>query len=584
MHNLRVAKDEAGNRIDCPQCNQTLTVPSQSADAGLFDDLFDPAPASNSGKDTAAKVTPSQPPLNPQPDSNSDLVLDPKAIPSSHGGHSKKSHGSAESENPNPNSNPLMDLTEDEAGDNDPIADLVIPGPANVIEQNPDVGKDPFEVDHDAPLKVDGVGDLFSSDEAFGTKCSVCDTRIHVRKKQVGTKVECPICFSQVQIPKPSKQTLLRWQKRAGANSASNSGQGKSHIAADDELKLSAPIERPKVEIDPSWGLAPVEQDLLAPKPKSVEQLADDPKSTSDVPELIVVDDGAGGPATQQVASAGQTKPAKRKKAKSARFKTESSQSAQPQSDSEVRKDFPSFQLPELLSSAIEMLRSPGVMTRVAVAFALMCLGAISMQWISPAYEGVADGSEASMLARLAKSAKWTVALAIYLIGLAVLWWTSSYLFRDAALGKRTVTSWSNAGTNEILSTFLVFAFGFFIGGLPMAFFSLLIMPLRFLLGPLFLLSAWYNESPFAIVSVDAFQSASKNPTQWIRFYMFAAGLAFLGFVAGLIFWMRAVLPFIAGIPATVLGIAICIATTLMFAVVCGWHCGRVVESLETSE
>ena len=229
------------------------------------------------------------------------------------------------------------------------------------------------------------------------------------------------------------------------------------------------------------------------------------------------------------------------------------------------------------------MLKSPGVFARVAVAFALMCFGAISMQWISPAYEVTAD-SDASMLSGLAKSAKWSVALVIYLLGLAILWWTSGYLFRDAALGKRKVSSWSNAGSNEILSTFLVFAFWFFIGGLPMAFFSLLIMPLRVLLGPLFLLSAWYSQSPFSIVSVDAFQSAPQQATQWKRFYIFAGGLAFLGFVAGLIFWMRAVLPFIAGIPATIVGIAICVTVTLLFAIVCGWHCGRVVEALETSE
>ena len=580
LHNLRVAKDEAGNRIDCPQCKQTLTVPSQSADAGLFDDLFDSAPASIAGKDASREATHSSPLGNSSSDSSSELLLDPKTNPNSHGSNSTGILDSAEDENP------AVDLIEHEVDDSDPLADLVIPEPTNAIKENPEADKDPFEVDHDAPLKVDGVGDLFSSDDVFGTKCGVCDTRIHVRKKQIGSEVQCPICFSQVKVTAPSDQTSLNWEKRAGVKKPSDSSQDKSHIASDDELKLSAPIELPKVEIDPAWGLAPVEEDLLAPKPKSVDQFAGDPKTKNDVPELIVVDDGT---ATSQVVSPGQAKPAKwkgaaKKPAESTVAKPERTRSTRSQFDSGSGKDFPDSELPEVLSSAIGMIKSPGVLARVTVAFVLMCLGAIAMQWISPAYEVIAEDAEASMLARLAKSAKWSVALAIYLLGLAVLWWTSSYLFRDAALGKRSVASWSNAGSNEILSTFLVFAFGFFIGGLPMAFFSLLILPLRFLLGPLFLLSSWYNQSPFAIVSVDAFQSASKNAIQWMRFYMFAGGLAFLGFVAGIIFWMRELLPFAVGVPATVLGVAICTAATLLFAVVCGWHCGRVVESLETSE
>lgn len=580
LHNLRVAKEEAGNRIDCPQCNQALTVPTQSADAGLFDDLFDSAPVSRPAKAPAARVTP------PQHDSStsisdSDLAIDLKPDSKIHDNLGAAKRGSAEPESTG------LDLAHDQA-DDDPIAGLAIPGPANVIDKpddGPDAGKDPFKVDPDAPLKVDGVGDLFSSNDVFGIKCTVCDTRVHARKSQIGTEVECPICFSKVKVIAPAGQTSLSWEKRTGINRSSKPGQNKSHIVADDELKLSDPIELPKVEIDPAWGLAPVEDDLLAPKPESLEHAGGNSRSLNDVPELVVVDDAAG---SIPVASSGLAKPTKRKLSSKKSPPSPDSvpgrkESTQAKIKSNTVKDFPDFELPELLSSAIEMVKSPGVLTRVAVAFALMCVGAILMQWISPAYQGIAEDSE-TMAAGLIKSAKWSVAYLIYLAGLAVLWWTGSFLFRDAALGKRSVSNWSISGTNEILSTFFVFAFGFFIGGLPIAFFNLLILPLRFLLGPLFLLSAWYNESPFAIVSVDAFQSTSKNVVQWVRFYMFAGGLAFLGLVAGIVFWMRAVLPFIVGVPATVLGIAICIATTLLFAVVCGWHCGRVVESLENPQ
>jgi len=501
LQNLRVAKDKAGDRIDCPQCNQPLTVPEQSADAGLFDDLFDPAPASKSKskKDVPAAAVPPTPlPIPPSGSADSGSKLD---------------------------NTPPKEAASTANDSDDPLANLVIPGPAKEVKQDSDVGKDPFEVDPDAPLKVDGVGDLFSNDDVFGTKCNVCDTRIHVRQKQIGTEVECPICFSKVKVAAPSKENSVRWEKKAKGNPAPKSNPTKSHIAADDELKLSAPIERPKVEIDPAWGLAPVEEDLLAPKPKSAEQFTGGPDSANDAPELIVVDDGVGGKPTKAAAAPNQTKPTKPRKAPEQKPATQ-------QPDSEAAKDFPGFELLELFGSAVEMVKSPGVLIRAAVAVGVMCLGAILMQWISPAYEVNSD-SETSMLAGLVKSAQWLVALTVYLLGLAVLWWTSGYLFRDAALGKREVANWSNAGTSEILSTFLLFAFGFFIGGLPMAFLGMLILPLRVLLGPLFLLSAWYNQSPFAIVSVDAFQSASKNTAQWVQFYMFAGGLAGLSFIAG---------------------------------------------------
>ena len=614
LHNLRVAKDQSGSRIDCPKCKVSLTVPSQSADAGLFDDLFDSPAAPSSVESKPSKKQPSkkrQSKAQPQPKPQPAQAKPEPAV-----------------------DNPLADLVDEQtrgtnpvknkpsvqADDSNPLAGLVIPGSPEAKEPDPDVGKDPFKVDPDAPLKVDGVGDIFSNTDVFGIKCHICDTRIHVRPKQIGTEVACPICFSKVKVRPPEAATSLRWedQQQEKDSRKSSSSTAKSHIAPDEELKLSAPIERPKVEIDPSWGLAPVEDDLLAPKPKTIDQDPGDHTSKDEVPELIVVNNannGFGGPAPQDgdllPPSKGKRKGKKKPGNKSSERSEKKANSNSPattgttgtsgpmpqpssatlpsqtrsvESSGVVGKDFPEFGFAELLGSAIAMIKSPGVLLRVGVAFALMCLGAITMEWISPEYHAVDTNEESTMLARLIGSAQWIFAAGIYLFGLAVLWWTSSYLFRDAALGKRTVASWSNAGTNEVLSTFLLFAFGFFIGGLPAAFFGLVILPLRVLLGPLFLLSAWYNQSPFSIVSVDAFQSASQNSGQWTRFYIFVGGLAFLGFVAGLIFWMRALLPFVAGLPLIIFGIIICIVVTLLFAVVCGWHCGRVVESLENLE
>ena len=175
-----------------------------------------------------------------------------------------------------------------------------------------------------------------------------------------------------------------------------------------------------------------------------------------------------------------------------------------------------------------------------------------------------------------------------YLIGLATLWFTCGYIFRDAALGQRRVLSWKNTGIAAIKATFLLFSFGFFIGGLPMPPvkpFLYLILPLRFLLGSLFLLSAWYSQGAFSILNIDAFKNVKKHMSQWVQYYSFILALAAIGFVAGMIFWMRGVIPIFAGtVFVSVIAVSLTVVVTLAFAAVCGWHCGRVVEALEKSE
>ncbi len=43
-------------------------------------------------------------------------------------------------------------------------------------------------------------------DEEFGISCLVCGTRLHVRRSQIGTTVQCPDCYSPVEVKAPSKR------------------------------------------------------------------------------------------------------------------------------------------------------------------------------------------------------------------------------------------------------------------------------------------------------------------------------------------------------------------------------------------
>ncbi len=255
--------------------------------------------------------------------------------------------------------------------------------------------------------------------------------------------------------------------------------------------------------------------------------------------------------------------------------------------DDPPQSNFPSFDTGSLIGAAVEMIKSKGVMWRVLIAVILMCVGTIMMQWFFPdSAPKVEEGKEGTMMERLGVWLAWGIVGGVpYLLGVAMLWLTSAYIYRDAALGHRTVKTWKNAGTSEVTGTLLIFGFGFFIGGLPALFLTLLTMPLRVLFGPLLLLGAWYGQSPFSIVNVDAFRGVNKNMGHWIAFYRFMFLLAGISILAGLVFWLRAIIPvgpaFVLTAIVSIVGVLILTVVTLVFAAVCGWHCGKVVEGLQ---
>ena len=68
----------------------------------------------------------------------------------------------------------------------------------------------------------------------------------------------------------------------------------------------------------------------------------------------------------------------------------------------------------------------------------------------------------------------------------------------------------------------------------------MLIIPLRMLVAPLFLISAWFNFSPWQIVSADWYFVVKDHKSQWITVYSCFGGLAFAGLLTGVVFFVRA--------------------------------------------
>lgn len=619
---VRASRDQAGQRIDCPACQGSLLVPAQSAAKDMFDDIFSSEPAEEGSADSPSDPQSRSTEQPGAPDHTDVLNIEDDEV--------------LEQSEPSEGELPEDELLDDE----DLMQGLdVMPEEAD-IRHSGAAAEDPFVVDPDAPIKVDGIGDLYSHADVYGIKCNVCDTRIHVRPDQIDTQIECPECYSKILVTPPKQEKpAQRWVKEGRGNFV------KHNVDDDDELRLSEPVKRPKTEsLSADYGLEPVQEDLLAPKPRKVETPSESPDTDStlqdaveppfseivdestptlaplegdagnsefdildDLPDLADEGSELSRPSQREVPTlpnVANKKPVPRPSEKSRREKLEEAQRRQeaaekgpafrsPETES-VDKDFPDFDFVSLLNAVKTMLLSPGLPLRAAIAIGLMCLGTIMMQLIWPDYVPVPEAGEEvapkSLIERLMMFFQWSlVGLLPYLAGLAMLWFSCSYLFRDAALGNRQVLSWKNAGgVSELKATFLLFSFAFFIGGLPMPPikpFVYLILPLRFMLGTLFLLSAWKSQAAFSIVNVDAFKNMSGQISQWSRYYGFVLGLAGIAFVAGMIFWMRGVIPIFVGTAfVSVIAVSLMALATLAFAPVCGWHCGLIVEEQERAE
>ena len=565
LNTIRVAGEQAGQRMDCPSCLGSLLVPSRSTGQDQFEDIFD-SDSFDSGFDQSTETKP-------------DVA---------------KTHS--------PESIPSPDSTEHAESDSneDPLAGISIPQDENSSDDSKLLpGGDPFEIADDAPLKIEGIGDVFGHADVYGTKCNICDTRIHVRPDQAKTYVECPECFSKVLVEPPSKdpKPAQRWVKE---------GRDKRQKNPDDEeLKLSDPVERPTVEIDASYGLDAPTEDLLAPRKKeSLQQDIDHRPGTKQQRPGDSDREGMERRSSRQRFKspplANRSEPtSEQKKSKSRRELYEESQRRQQtaevasvfrideSTEPQETTDFPAFEFGSLLVAAINMIKSPGVVWRALLAIALMCFGVIVMESYLPASMGSTGiGESETLVDRLKQWAGWGILGGFpYVLGVLMLWFVGGYIFRDAALGRRRVANWKNAGVSELTGTFLLFSFGFFVAGLPALFLTWFAMPLRVFLGPLLLLGAWYNRAPFSIINVDAFRNFTNETGLWIAVYKLISALAFCGFIAGMLFVLRGIehTPFNVSVLLSVSAVVINAVVTLVFAAVSGWHCGRVVEGLHES-
>lgn len=482
--------------------------------------------------------------------------------------------------------------------------------------------------EEDELLKIEGLNsELVDVDELYGISCHVCDTRIHVTPDKVGKDVECPICFTQVTVEKGPREldSKPEWMSPSHyKREKAKDEEEKEYLEYDDDAPLKLkPVEpetikppaqvstpqkdvpldeliedaqeelleeEPVAELEPQperpepdynqlealhqqmddgFGLPEISEDLLAPLPDDdapplyhERQPSRHAEDSDDAYQLQDSDDDDGSPPTSR-----------RDRYRQRVYEQPVPSDGDYEIDDEDDFVFTEqYEVKHLFARVFQMLKSPGMMWRLASATGLVALGSICYQ-ICHFYFSADERSVAEMLIMIATGAVYVVA---YLVGIAAVWYLAAVAFRASAEGKNQIEIWQPASWGEFQSTFLLFAFGFFIAGVILdPFIGVAVsIPLRFLLAPLLLLPAWFNRSPYQVFSLFAFKNFSRDRDNWLHLYGFLLLIAFIALMFGLLYKV----PFspVAIIPAIVQSIL-----TVGFATVVGWHSGRVVALLD---
>ena len=477
---------------------------------------------------------------------------------------------------------------------------------------------------------------MSDSGEYYRITCNFCDTILTVVEKQAGTEIKCPDCFTMLKVGPPPEGTKRRNKKRSQSGKSASSGGSD----AGEELKLSETFERPAVS--PLFGLEASEEDMLAPRKRKppVDDLESPPEKTATRPKptsnperkspssakdaafaknkSVPADDSSLSPSeldqdldvdlplpvdevlsldaigklvpsseTEAGASRAQSNQAAdeatRPRTKTGKQRVKKQTQTKSSPTEEVGTSRPKFEFANLFMATVTMLTDFRVMVASAAALLVMLIGGFSSEVIFPV--GINTESMAVTTSIYKYFASFLFGYLPYYLGLLGLWTIAGVVFQHAAQGHLKVQRWTKGGQGELWSSFLLFGFSFFIAGLPGAIFQLMIIPLRMLVAPMFLISAWFNYSPWQIINTDWYQSVNENKPQWLTVYACFGGLAFAGLLTGGVFMARSYSELVAvDLILTFIGIVSNTVITLVFAAIAGWHTGAVIESLDQDD
>ena len=630
---VKAAPEAAGQRIVCSDCDASLLVPGVML-SDQFEDLFeeplevDPKSVAENASDFDSASN-SEP--NSEPDSEPDemIVDDPFAFELGDlklAGENQVSV-SEDSDRDDVTLSDVIDevVSEGFASSEDEQEEAGFDLQLAPLERDPIEEKDPFVVDDDAPIKIDGLG-MEDTDDVFGLKCSICDTRIHVRRDQIGSGVECPVCFSEVKVTQPASQS-----------SPSNPWSAPSQEPeGEDELTLEDPVEISDEDygIKPDYGLEPVEKNLLQPivdpngeivdlevayddsivdleivaededKPKDKDEgddirlrrsglLDDDELRLEDLPaeptpessrvssssDLETHATTAGEPVSDEEPTGRW-----REQVEAADSHTDSPVDSSADTDSPLDLDDSGVSLKQLSEWMQQVILNPQLSVRVLVSVVLFAIGFAFFDSFWASFGDKEAGVEPSVLGLIFYG---FVGCLFWLPGAWLFSITFSVLFRDSSEREPNGTQWPELVFSEwsgpfafTLVCFWASALpGFFVGNLLLIvsqifLFLLLLVPISvFLLMPICLVSALYNESIVKVVAPDMIRTLSTEKSLWLRLYKTVSVL--LG-----LFLLGTLLLYLPTIVFGLLGAIVQVIAASGLAAATGLHFAKVMERI----
>lgn len=511
LSDVVVSPELAGTKTQCPVCDATLTVPLSLGHDSLFDDLFDED-------------------QGPADDVNGESLSndDPNGHAATSGsGDATVDESRSETKSPNPLElarNPTLSESKAEV----PISELVAPDAVSIADvadgdESPDA-LDPFSYDENKAIHIDGVSDGLLAPGSFYFKCPVCDSHMKGNENQLGEKVRCTDCYSDIPVVKPKKSDKEdAWRRPATLKTSDD----------DQELKLADPIERAPIDytISPEHGLEEIKNDLLSPIVEP--ELASEPAPTIAKPR----DRKSGG------------RSGKKHTTLKTGAKQRSNATVNSRESEETRKpiQFKDAARFEFFGDLDLVLR-----TSVSVIFLTLFYAMEESVFRTLQMEDLDWGE---------KFMRYFPALIGSFVCFLLFGWfmavTFSVLMQNAANGMKRVEQWVGFAPSEWMGSFLIFAISAWAAFLPGALLGYLMMKVSGMfffmpvlacmsfcvMLPVFLISAFVNQSVYKVWSPEIVGSIGNDFESWFEAYksfLVPAGLFFLGilivFLPGLIF------------------------------------------------
>lgn len=476
--------------------------------------------------------------------------------------------------------------------------------------------------DPDKPLRIEGLESESPSGDLASVRCRVCDSLVYIQPSQLGTKVKCPECYSEILAEQaaPRRSSSSAFQNIQADTYVLNvePAGGKSEPEAEGEYRLSAPVERPKVDIPSHYGLEPEKEDLLAPQQSSAKQPAGLPKGEGPVsakPELPKPASAAKQDATRSERRQEPVVTAPKAEA-SEKKGTSSRDENQPTGQGAAGKLPPFWQQrpaqPEpvvedstgtKLEISLEELTAPGAgimnwlnhmvqdawfwvcfgIATLTLGFGYWCFDSVS-HWLGTTGEKKLGAIVSSVLLGIP-------GLAAFLFGMALTVVVSALLFHLGGRKQPKLSDWTGYSFNDWAPAVGFVSFAFALAALPGLLLGILVALLSgsitaltilvalsvSLLAPLLVVGVCRSDSPFGVFDSKVFKLLSFEDVDWLKFLPGSLAAFFL-FLIGTLFLL------LNGLVWSTIGAAAQVAGWAIFGSLTGLYSGLMVEKVNQNE